>query len=70
MSHHFVVENGKQTVGVAVRVPGGFRFFYSDPQFRALDGQVFPRARNLARKVGDLARHFPDQATGGQAAFH
>jgi hypothetical protein len=33
MLDQFVVETNKETVGVAVRVPGGFRFFYSDPRF-------------------------------------
>ncbi|MCW1432463.1 hypothetical protein [Novosphingobium sp. JCM 18896] len=52
---HFVVEANKAVVGVAVRVAGGFRFFYSDPRFRALDGQVFRRARALAHTVGEMA---------------
>ncbi len=56
MSNQFVVEANKETVGVAVRVPGGFRFFYSDPRFRGLDGRIFPRARQLARTVGELAQ--------------
>ena len=56
MSNQFVVETNKETVGVAVRVPGGFRFFYSDPRFRGLDGQVFRRAKQLARTVGELAQ--------------
>lgn len=73
MSDHFVVETNKMTVGVVVRVPGGFHFFCSDPQFRALDGQIFRRTRNLARKVGDLARsrrNRDDHATRERAAFH
>lgn len=70
MSGHFVVETNKITAGVALRVPGGFRFFCSDPLFRALDGQVFRRARNLARKVGELARkhHGRDGHTPGELA--
>lgn len=55
MSDHFVVEANRITAGVAVRVPGGFRFFYSDPRFRRLDGQIFRKARTLARKVRELA---------------
>lgn len=51
----FVVEAGRATVGVAVRVAGGFRFFYSDPRFRVLDGQVFRRTKNLQCKVRQLA---------------
>jgi hypothetical protein len=56
MSSHFVVEAGRATAGVAIRVPGGFRFFYSDPHFRPLDGKVFPRARALAGAVRAFAR--------------
>jgi hypothetical protein len=52
---HFVVEADRAAVGVAIRVPGGFRFFHSDPRFRKLDGQVFRRARTLASKVRELA---------------
>jgi hypothetical protein len=53
--NHFVVEAGRAAAGIAVRVPGGYRFFYSDPRFRSLDGKIFRRARTLARKVGELA---------------
>jgi hypothetical protein len=72
VSDSFVVETNKMTVGVAVRVPGGFRFFYSDPQFRVLDDQIFRRARNLARTVGELARKHRSRgghAPGERAAF-
>ncbi|CCW17244.1 hypothetical protein EBBID32_15830 [Sphingobium indicum BiD32] len=56
MLNHFVVEANKITAGVAVRIPGGFRFFHSDPRFRRLDGQIFRKARTLARKVRELAQ--------------
>ncbi|MDE8652783.1 hypothetical protein [Novosphingobium album (ex Liu et al. 2023)] len=58
MSEHFIVEANKITAGVAVRVPGGFRFFHSDPRFQRLDGEVFRKARTLARKVRELAQAF------------
>ncbi|NIJ15305.1 hypothetical protein [Sphingobium vermicomposti] len=51
MSQHFVVEADHAAVGVAMRVPGGFRFVYSNPQYRALEGRIFPRARALAGAV-------------------
>jgi hypothetical protein len=72
VSDHFVVEANKRTVGVAVRVPGGFRFFFSDPQFRSLDGQTFRRARTLTRKVAELARRRRDREQGapGRLAYH
>ena len=56
MLDQFVVETNQETVGVAVRVPGGFRFFYSDPRFSGLDGRIFRRARQLAQTVGKLAQ--------------
>jgi hypothetical protein len=56
MSSHFVVEAEHTTAGLAVRVPGGYRFFYSDPHFRSLDGKVFRRARALAGAVRAFAR--------------
>jgi hypothetical protein len=52
----FVVEADRRTVGIAVRVPGGFQFVCSDPDFRSLDSKVFRRARGLASSVADLAR--------------
>lgn len=51
LSQHFVVEADHAAVGVAMRVPGGFRFVYSDPRYRTLDGRVFPRARALFREI-------------------
>ena len=52
----FVVEADKKVVGIAIRVPGGFRFVCSDPDFHSLDSQVFPRARTLASRVAEFAR--------------
>ncbi|MCC2981194.1 hypothetical protein [Sphingomonas sp. IC4-52] len=52
----FLVEADRRPVGVAVRVPGGFRFFSSDPEFRAMDSKIFPRARALTSRVQQLAR--------------
>jgi hypothetical protein len=57
MSHQrFAVEFDRRTVGVAVRVPGGFMFFTSDDEFGELDGQSFPRARAIARRLEALAK--------------
>ncbi|RYE04488.1 MAG: hypothetical protein EOP61_00300 [Sphingomonadales bacterium] len=52
----FVVEADKRVVGIAIRVPGGYRFFCSDPDFRSLDRQTFRRARTLASRVAEFAR--------------
>jgi len=52
----FAVEADRKVVGIAIRVPGGFRFFSSDPDFHAMDRRIFPRARALAHGVAEFAR--------------
>lgn len=56
MSDRFAVEADRRVVGVAVRGPGGYRFFSSDPDFVGLESRTYPRARALARSVARLAR--------------
>jgi hypothetical protein len=56
MQDRFVVEANRRVVGIGVRVPGGFRFFSSDPAFLSLEGRTFTRARSLASKVAEFAR--------------
>lgn len=53
-SQRYAVEFGNQVVGVAFRVTGGFMFIASDPRFDNLDGEVFPRARALAHRLGEM----------------
>lgn len=55
-SDRFVVEADRRVVGVAVRGPGGFRFFSSDPAYRDLEGRTFPRARALAHSAAKIRR--------------
>jgi hypothetical protein len=62
-SQRFAVEFDRRTVGIAVRVPGGFMFFASTDQFERLDGRLFPRARALERELRKAAR-----ANGGRAS--
>lgn len=50
----FVVEADKKVVGIAIRVPGGFRFVCSDPDFSSMDSRVFPHARALASSIAAL----------------
>jgi hypothetical protein len=52
----FVVEADRKVVGLAVRVPGGFKFFSSDPAFRELEATTFPRARAMARRISEVAQ--------------
>ena len=56
MSDRFVVEADRRTVGIAVRVPGGFRFFSSDPDFFSLENKLFAKARAVTSRVAQVAR--------------
>jgi hypothetical protein len=53
-TQRYAVEFGHQVVGIAFRVPGGFMFISSDPRFDKLDGETFPRARALARRLDEM----------------
>jgi hypothetical protein len=55
-SQRFAVEFDRRTVGVAVRVPGGFMFFSASDRFDELDGRLFPRARALERALRNVGR--------------
>jgi hypothetical protein len=54
-NQRFVVEFDRRTVGIAVRVPGGFMFFTSNDDFDELDGKLFRRARLLERQLRKVA---------------
>ena len=59
-SQRFAVEFDRRTVGVAVRVPGGFMFFSSmGGAFEPLDGRTFPRVRAMERALEKTARARP-----------
>lgn len=58
-TQRFAVEFDRRVVGVAVRVPGGFMFFASDDDFEAMEGQVFPRARAIARRLEKVSSKRP-----------
>ena len=47
----FAVEFDRRTVGIAIRVSGGFIFYSSDNDFDRLDGRIFPRARAIEREL-------------------
>jgi hypothetical protein len=55
-TQRFAVEFDRRTVGIAVRVPGGFMFFASSDRFAALDGRLFSRARALERALNRHAK--------------
>jgi len=63
-SQRFSVEFDRRTVGIAVRVPGGFMFFSSSDRFDELDGRLFPRARAIERELRRIAHRRRLSATG------
>lgn len=56
MTQRFVVQFDYRTVGIAVRVPGGFMFYASDDEFDEMDGRIFTRARAIERQLKKVAR--------------
>ena len=50
-TQRFAVQFDRRTVGIAVRVSGGFIFYISDDEFEEMDGRVFPRARAIDREL-------------------
>ena len=55
MTDQFIVEAERRAVGIAVRTPGGFRFFASDPRFKSLEIKTYRKARSLVRRAEDIA---------------
>ena len=52
----FAVEFDRRTVGIAVRVPGGFMFYTSGDDFAEMDGRLFRRVRALERELRKVAK--------------
>jgi hypothetical protein len=52
----FAVELERRTVGIAVRLGGGFVFYASDRDFEEMDGQTFARARAIERQLKKIAK--------------
>jgi hypothetical protein len=63
ISQRFSVEFDRRTVGIAVRVTGGFLFYASDDRFAELDGRMFPRARAIERQLRRTARQRLDSGS-------
>jgi hypothetical protein len=61
VSHRFSVEFDRRTVGIAVRVPGGFVFYASDERFEGMDGRIFRRARAIERELNRLSQRNPER---------
>lgn len=56
MDDRFVVEADKKVVGIAVKVPGGYRFYSSDSDFLAMEGTTFPRAKAMAQRIAQIVK--------------
>ena len=56
ITQRFAVEFERRTVGIAVRIGGGFIFYASDDAFREMDGRIFPRARAIERQLERCAK--------------
>ena len=54
-TQRFAVEFDRRTVGIAVRVPGGFMFYAATDDFNEMDGRLFPRARAIERELKRIA---------------
>ena len=52
----FAVEFKRRTVGIAVRLAGGFVFYASDKDFEEMDGRTFARARAIERQLKNVAK--------------
>ena len=52
----FAVEFKRRTVGIAVRLAGGFVFYASDKDFAEIDGRTFSRARAIERQLKKIAQ--------------
>ncbi|HEU4696343.1 MAG TPA: hypothetical protein VFR92_05220 [Sphingomicrobium sp.] len=69
ITQRFAVEFDRRTVGIAVRVPGGFMFYASDNRFDAMDGQLFRRARAIERALTRQAKGEGSRGARRQLAF-
>jgi hypothetical protein len=68
-TQRFAVEFDRRTVGIAVRVPGGFMFYSSSDEFSQMDGRLFPRARAIERELKRVALRQRRAGAGGQLAL-
>jgi hypothetical protein len=60
MDEGLVIKNDGRVVGVAVPVRGGFMFFSSNPDLKALEATVFRRADMITRQVAEILQAKPN----------
>jgi hypothetical protein len=68
ITQRFTVEFDRRTVGIAVRVPGGFIFYSSDDRFEEVDGQMFPRARAIERELRRVVKRSKRSGRAAEAS--
>jgi hypothetical protein len=69
ITQRFAVEFDRRTVGIAVRVPGGFMFYTSDDRFDAMDGRLFRRARAIERELKRVSKRKRSDGARPQLSF-
>ena len=69
ITQRFTVEFGRRTVGIAVRVPGGFMFYASDRRFDEMNGRLFRRARAIERELNYVDKGKRNRAIRPQPSF-
>jgi hypothetical protein len=60
----FAVEFKRRTVGVAVRLAGGFVFYASDKYFEEMDGRTFAKARAIESQLRKVAKRRKSKEPG------
>ena len=69
ITQRFAVEFDRRTVGIAVRVPGGFMFYTSDDRFGEMDGRIFRRARTIERALRKVSGRKRSHVAPPQPSF-
>jgi len=65
----YAVEFDRRTVGIAVRMAGGFIFYSSDDRFEELDGRLFRKARAIERALERTDKRNRKAAQAAAPAF-
>jgi len=65
----FVIEIDEQTVGLAVRDGGRYRFIAAIPALNALDRSLHPSFKAAKRAAAAMLRGLTEQRVGGMPAF-
>ena len=69
VNQRFAVEFDRRTVGIAVRVSGGFMFYAADERFEEMDGRLFTRARAIERELKKVVKRSNKHGARGRPSF-